>query len=270
MGDNNRTGFDGNDSDEDIERPPTPQFHDGSGDDENLPAGGETVDGTNDGANEGTEEGREDKPDNPEESLSDTIAKEEGNEGSSLNPVEQEPSSSPNEPAEDLEESNNPEVAQDKEDVVAASDKSAEVEGNDNDMELDDNDGEQEPAAAALPDEAPKDVNADESRQEVSKADSGRLRRVSAASGGTGTEDEDLEMPISPIGDFGLTGIETEIADDILKNDVSEFLPEGEEDIEEPVKAYGESFGEQHFGYIWTVSFGLVSLCVLIVFGSRD
>jgi hypothetical protein len=42
---------------------------------------------------------------------------------------------------------------------------------------------------------------------------------------GENDEDEDLEMPLSPIGDLGLSEPETAIVEDILKGDVSEMMP---------------------------------------------
>ena len=71
--------------------------------------------------------------------------------------------------------------------------------------------------------------NSGEINMETEKTDS-RRRRISSG-GGT---DDDLEMPISPLG-LGLSGPESEIFDDILKSDVSKLLPDiREESAEKP------------------------------------
>lgn len=70
-------------------------------------------------------------------------------------------------------------------------------------------------------------------------------RRRTISSGAV--TDDDLEMPISPLG-LGLSGTESDIVDDILKSDVSNLLPDMRHETKERIPDYTEEKADDEEG----------------------
>lgn len=70
-------------------------------------------------------------------------------------------------------------------------------------------------------------------------------RRRTISSGAV--TDDDLEMPISPLG-LGLSGTESDIVDDILKSDVSNLLPDIRQETKERIPDYTEEKADDEEG----------------------
>ncbi|KAJ7392850.1 Transcription factor iws1 [Desmophyllum pertusum] len=89
--------------------------------------------------------------------------------------------------------------------------------------------GEDE-VSSQRPRETGEDASEEQSGGTSNAAENAAERRRTISSGAI--TDDDLEMPISPLG-LGLSGTESELVDDILKSDVSKLLPDIKEDSKE-------------------------------------
>lgn len=240
--------FDDIDSEEeDLEKPPTPEIHHG-GDSPDAPGFSDISD------NEQEETPKEDGPTKHSVDSNDSASlnspgvavksgKEDGTvedkqmQGSPIYDQEISPVSSTNDLAEEDENTSKKvedEVAMDEKETVSVAEiiyeetASESIENKQESVECNDEPSRLEQSVATG--ETAEDIHEGQTAEDA--ADPGitkaRSRRISS---GAGTDD-DLDMPISPLG-LGLSGTESDIVDDILKSDVSSLLPDIKEDSKE-------------------------------------
>lgn len=239
MGDNVRDEFEGNDSEEDIERPPTPQFHDG-GADGGSPEASRLSDISDNESNDVPGKSSEDTGYILEESVDDPdeeMAGEERNNDRtsvSTSPASVEQGLSPASSSEENDSRKGEDLGEGQQgsEVDVSAELTKGKSDKENAMELiDDKDrtSSEETELKKTPQELEEDVEnfPHEEKKTDNAGEKLQRHRQHSITSGAGTEDEDLDMSMSPIGDLGLSGMETEIVDDILKGDVSDFLPGG-------------------------------------------
>lgn len=237
MGDNVVDPFEDIDSEEELEKPPTPEIHHGGDSPEAPTAFSDISDNEREEAREDEavmkphEEASEKASENDENTSS---AQEESKTESSKVEVTQQEGS----PLYDQEISPVSSTAEQEEEDVDASEKGDKdfpmneeerleiTERNSTDLTR----SKQESSLGNTEgnDEASRET-AEEKREEQTFENTAERRRRISSSAGT---DDDLDMPISPLG-LGLSGTESEIVDDILKSDVSKLLPDVKEDPRE-------------------------------------
>ncbi|XP_031555585.1 protein IWS1 homolog [Actinia tenebrosa] len=221
MGDNIEDTFDNSDGEErEIERPHTPDYHDGRQKDEEV-----SSEVSDEKHNEQQEE--ESSKQSPVEPVVDSPGSEAGDELPEELSVHDSKEEVDNESIETTEKGNL-EVSKDeecdKEEEKSKDDEASEGQYFPDDEELEEKESTSSNEATSqktIPEES-----TDKTKKDVSK-------------NGNEEEEEDLEMPLSPIGDLGLSEPEAAIVDDILKGDVSEMMPgdkaEGKQDDDDDV-----------------------------------
>ena len=248
MADNVGDPFDDIDSgDEDLEKPPTPQIHHG-GESPDAPGFSDISD------NEGEEKTQRETPRNQSEDSHDNSAsnspveeqinereddpKEEKESNSPLYDQEMSPVSSTSATAEE-QESTSGKGEQDaftneEESSSIASQKHVETapysESKQEHFAKGSAEGKDETSQPSAPTEMIKGTTEEESGGDSNDVEDATERRRTISSGAA--TDDDLEMPISPLG-LGLSGPESEIVDDILKSDVSKLLPDNKDESQE-------------------------------------
>ena len=251
MGDNVGDPFDDIDSeDEDLEKPPTPEIHHG-GDSPDAPGFSDISDNEREEMTNEEDQIKHSEDSNDSEDVNSPgeegksaekdIKMEDKQQGSPIYDQEISPVSSTAEHVED-EKNAFGEIEEvgsmnDKESTSVAAKISDEtttesIEGeqgnSDSNVEGKDefSEHEQSTEIAETSEDIPGEATAGNSSDPgVTK---GRRRRISSDI----VTDDDLEMPISPLG-LGLSGTESDIVDDILKSDVSHLLPDIKEDSKE-------------------------------------
>lgn len=247
MGDNVADPFEDIDSgDEDLEKPPTPGIHHG-GDSPDAPGFSDISD------NEDEDKTKDEVPKQQSENSNDN--------GSLNSPVEEEINEKEDSPEEE-KQSGSPLYDQEMSPVSSTSATAEEHETLFGKVEREAvSDEEESPSLAAqIHTETTSDferkqerLDGDKDKREVSSQES-VLREMTeetneGQSGGNSNDveepterrrtissgaatDDDLEMPISPLG-LGLSGPESEIVEDILKSDVSKLLPDNKDETQE-------------------------------------
>ena len=249
MGDHVGDPFDDIDSEEeDLEKPPTPEIHHG-GDSPDAPGFSDISD--NEQEETTKEEGPTKHSDDSNDSASgnspsaavksgkehDTIIKDKHMQGSPIYDQEISPVSSTDDFAEEVENTSKKvedDVAMDEKETASVAAKICEetasesTESKQESVECNDESSRLEQSVAAR--EKTEDIHEGQTAEDSADPGitKGRSRRISS---GAGTDD-DLDMPISPLG-LGLSGTESDIVDDILKSDVSSLLPDIKEDSKE-------------------------------------
>lgn len=243
MGDNVVDPFEDVDSEEELEKPPTPEIHHG-GDSPEAPAAFSDI------SDNEREEAREDEAVmKPHEEASEKASENDENtssaqEESKIESSKVEVTQQEGSPLYDQEISPVSSTAEREEEDVDASEKGdKDVSMNEgerseiierNSTELTRSKQESSLDSAEGNDEASRETaiaseTTEEKREEQTSGNTAERRRRISSSAGT---DDDLDMPISPLG-LGLSGTESEIVDDILKSDVSKLLPDVKEDPRE-------------------------------------
>ncbi|XP_068686197.1 protein IWS1 homolog [Montipora foliosa] len=248
MTDNVRDPFEDIDSEnEDLEKPPTPEIHHG-GDSPDAPGFSDISDNEHEETtvgegplkeSEGVEEmvgagspvpmGKAEKEDTSKESKLDQP------QGSPLYDQEISPVSSIAEGVEGDEISSEKvggeTTVTDKESISMASNNRTETttELKDSTKEHNIKDKHDFSEQPGITEKAAENIDEAEGQTvENSNEPGDTSERIQRISSGAGTDDE-LEMPISPLG-LGLSGTESDIVDDILKSDVSNLLPDIQQD----------------------------------------
>lgn len=247
MGDNVADPFEGIDSgDEELEKPPTPGIHHG-GDSPDAPGFSDISDNEdeektkdevpkqqsedsndNDSINSPVEEEINEKEDRP---------KEEKESGSPLYDQEMSPVSSTSATAEEHETLSGKEEHEDVSDEEESPSLAAQMHTettSDSEQKQERLDGDKDEREVSHQESVPREMT-EETKEEQSggnsnDADDPTERRRTISSGAA--TDDDLEMPISPLG-LGLSGPESEIVEDILKSDVSKLLPDNKDESKE-------------------------------------
>ena len=252
MGDNVADPFDDIDSEEELEKPPTPEFHHG-GDSPEAPTEFSDISDNEreetakkeaaiEPSEEGNDSGSENTPGAKEKSAKDDDEIEETQqEGSPIYDQEISPISSTagDENTSDKVEEDVP-MKEDEPISVAAkiseeTTSESSFESTKSKQEHSESNVEEKNKASRLVQSAVTGETTEETEERKAAGDStdngsttDRRRRISS---GAGTDD-DFDMPISPLG-LGLSGTESELVEDILKSDVSKLLPDVEEDSKE-------------------------------------
>lgn len=252
MGDNVADPFDDIDSEEELEKPPTPEFHHG-GDSPEAPTEFSDISDNEreetakkeaaiEPSEEGNDSGSENTPGAKEKSAKDDDEIEETQqEGSPIYDQEISPISSTagDENTSDKVEEDVP-MKEDEPISVAAkiseeTTSESTLESTKSKQEHSEGNVEEKNKASGLVQSAVTGETTEETEERKAAGDStdngsttDRRRRISS---GAGTDD-DFDMPISPLG-LGLSGTESELVEDILKSDVSKLLPDVEEDYKE-------------------------------------
>ncbi|KAL9963944.1 hypothetical protein ACROYT_G027507 [Oculina patagonica] len=245
MGDNVGDPFDDIDSgDEDLEKPPTPEIHHG-GESPDAPGFSDISD------NESEEKTKGEAPTNQSEDSNDSVnvnspveedvnekeesAKEEKESGSPLYDQEMSPVSSTSATAEEQETT----VEKGEQDAFSNEEESSSLSTQKHADTTPDSESKQEHSAEveneitsqpSAPTEMNEETSEGQSGGKSNDAQDATERRRTISSGAA--TDDDLEMPISPLG-LGLSGPESEIVDDILKSDVSKLLPDNKDESQE-------------------------------------
>lgn len=249
MGDNVGDPFDDIDSgDEDLEKPPTPEIHHG-GESPDAPGFSDISD------NESEEKTKGEAPTNQSEDSNDSVdvnspveedvnAKEDSTkeEKESISPLydqEMSPVSSTSATAEEQETT----AGKGEHDAFSNEEESSSLSTQKDTETTPDSESKQEHSAEgnvegeneissqpSAPTEMSEETSEGQSGGNSNDAEDATERRRTISSG-AGTDD-DLEMPISPLG-LGLSGPESEIVDDILKSDVSKLLPDNKDESQE-------------------------------------
>jgi len=246
MGDSVADPFEDIDSgDEDLEKPPTPEIHHG-GDSPDAPGFSDISD------NEDEEKTKDEVPKHPSEdsndngSLNSPVEEEiHEKEGS---PKEEKPSASPLYDQEISPVSSTSATAEEHEtlsgkgeyDAVSDEEESPSLatqiqaettpDSERKQEHLDGDKGEGEVSIQESVPEMTKETGEGQSGGNSIDAEDLTERRRTISSGAA--TDDDLEMPISPLG-LGLSGPESEIVEDILKSDVSKLLPDNKDESQE-------------------------------------
>ncbi|XP_022785076.1 protein IWS1 homolog [Stylophora pistillata] len=242
MGDHVRDPFDDIDSgDDEIEKPPTPKIHHG-GESPEAP-GFSDVSDSEEEENTGKEATKQQPEDSNNSSSVGSPVEGEGNAKEDII-IEAKPDASPLYDQEISPISSTSATADDQENTVAKVDHKEEEASSEAEKLLSKTIQESETKRDHLERtgvEGDVEVSSQlsASRVEVGEGEhDGDLsvtenttdRRRTISSGAA--TDDDLEMPISPLG-LGLSGPESEIVDDILKSDVSKLLPGSEDESKE-------------------------------------
>lgn len=240
--------FDDIDSgDEDLEKPPTPQMHHG-GESPDAPGFSDISD------NEGEEKTQTEAPINQSEGSQDISGsnspveeeinereddpKEEKGMNSPLYDQEMSPVSSTSATAEEQESTSGKEeqdaFTNEEESSSIASQKHTETapysESEQEHLAKGSAEGEDVTSKPSARTEMIKETTEEQSGGDSNELEDATERRRTISSGAA--TDDDLEMPISPLG-LGLSGAESEIVDDILKSDVSKLLPDNKDESQE-------------------------------------
>ena len=250
MGDNVVDPFEGVDSgDEELEKPPTPGNHQGS-DSPDAPGFSDISDNEDEEKTKDEVPKQQSKDSNDNESLNSPVEEEidekedspmeEKQSGSPLYDQEISPVSSTSATAEEPEtlsgkaeleavsdEEESPSLAAQTH-IETTSDSERKQERLDGDEDEDD-----EPKVSsqeAVPREMTEETKEGQNGGNSNGAEDPTERRRTISSGAA--TDDDLEMPISPLG-LRLSGPESEIVEDILKSDVSKLLPDNEDESKE-------------------------------------
>ncbi|PFX28964.1 Protein IWS1-like [Stylophora pistillata] len=254
MGDHVRDPFDDIDSgDDEIEKPPTPKIHHG-GESPEAP-GFSDVSDSEEEENTGKEATKQQPEDSNNSSSVGSPVEGEGNAKEDII-IEAKPDASPLYDQEISPISSTSATADDQENTVAKVDHKEEEASSEAEKLLSKTIQESETKRDHLERtgvEGDVEVSSQlsASRVEVGEGEhDGDLsvtenttdRRRTISSGAA--TDDDLEMPISPLG-LGLSGPESEIVDDILKSDVSKLLPGSEDESKEGPIESEEEAGEQ-------------------------
>ena len=247
MGDNVADPFEDIDSgDEDLEKPPTPEIHHG-GDSPDAPGFSDISD------NEDEEKTKDEVPKHQPEDSNDngslnSPVEEEINENED-SPKEEKPSDSPLYDQEMSPVSSTSATAEGHEtlsskvehDAVSDEEESPSLaaqihaettpDSERKQERLDGDKGEREVSTQeTVPRETTEETSEGQSCGKSNDAEDLTERRRTISSGAA--TDDDLEMPISPLG-LGLSGPESEIVEDILKSDVSKLLPDNKDESQE-------------------------------------
>lgn len=233
--------------DEDPEKPPTPEIHHHGGDSPDAPGFSDISD--NEGEERTKEEARRKQSEDSNDSGSvnspveeevddkeDGSKQEKENIGSPLYDQEMSPVSSTSATAEEHENTSGKverdAFSNDEESSSLAAQKHAEetLESESKQQHLVEGDVEGEDEVSSQPRETGEDASEEQSGGTSNATENAAERRRTISSGAI--TDDDLEMPISPLG-LGLSGTESELVDDILKSDVSKLLPDIKEDSKE-------------------------------------
>lgn len=242
MGDHVRDPFDDIDSgDDEIEKPPTPKIHHG-GESPEAP-GFSDVSDSEEEENTGKEATKQQPEDSNNSSSVGSPVEGEGNAKEDII-IEAKPDASPLYDQEISPISSTSATADDQENTVAKADHKEEEASSEAEKLLSKTIQESETKRDHLERtgvEGDVEVSSQlsASRVEVGEGEHGgdlsvtenTTERRRTISSGAATDD-DLEMPISPLG-LGLSGPESEIVDDILKSDVSKLLPGSEDESKE-------------------------------------
>ena len=247
MGDNVVDPFEGIDSgDEELEKPPTPEIHHG-GDSPDAPGFSDISD------NEDEEQAKDEVPkqqskdSNDNDSLNSPVEEEinekedspmeEKQSGSPLYDQEISPVSSTSATAEEHETLSGKaerEAVSDEEESPSLAVQTHIETTSDSERKRERLDGdEDEPEVSGqeiVPREMSEETKEAQSGGNSNDAEDSTERRRTISSGAA--TDDDLEMPISPLG-LGLSGPESEIVEDILKSDVSKLLPDNKDESKE-------------------------------------
>ncbi|CAH3198236.1 unnamed protein product [Porites evermanni] len=227
MGDNVVDPFEDIDSEEELDKPPTPEIHHG-GDSPEAPAAFSDI-----SDNEREEARKDEAVMKPHEEASEKASENDENTSSAQEESKIESKISPvSSTAEQEEEDVDASEKGDKDVPMNEGERSEIIERNSTGLTR--SKQESSLGSAEGNDEASRETTVasettEEKRQEQTSGNTAERRRRISSSAGT---DDDLDMPISPLG-LGLSGTESEIVDDILKSDVSKLLPDVKEDPRE-------------------------------------
>lgn len=242
MGDHVRNPFDDIDSgDDEIEKPPTPKIHHG-GESPEAP-GFSDVSDSEEEENTGKEATKQQPEDSNNSSSVGSPVEGEGN-AKEVIIIEAKPDASPLYDQEISPISSTSATADDQENTVAKVDHKEEEASSDAEKLLSKTIQESETKRDHLERTGVEgdvevssqlsasrvEVGEGEHDGDLSVTENTTERRRTISSGAA--TDDDLEMPISPLG-LGLSGPESEIVDDILKSDVSKLLPGSEDESKE-------------------------------------
>lgn len=247
MGDNVVDPFEGIDSgDEELEKPPTPEIHHG-GDSPDAPGFSDISDNEDEEKTKDEVPKQQSKDSNDNDSLNSPVEeeinekedspKEEKQSGSPLYDQEMSPVSSTSATAEEHETLSGKvehEAVSDEEESpsLAAQIHTETTSDSERTQELLDGDKYEREVSSleSVPRETTEETKEGQSGGNSNYAEDPTERRRTISSGAA--TDDDLEMPISPLG-LGLSGPESEIVEDILKSDVSKLLPDNKDDSKE-------------------------------------
>lgn len=242
MGDHVRDPFDDIDSgDDEIEKPPTPKIHHG-GESPEAP-GFSDVSDSEEEENTGKEATKQQPEDSNNSSSVGSPVEGEGNAKEDII-IEAKPDASPLYDQEISPISSTSATADDQENTVAKVDHKEEEASSEAEKLLSKTIQESETKRDHLERTGVEgdvevssqlsasrvEVGEGEHDGDLSVTENTTERRRTISSGAA--TDDDLEMPISPLG-LGLSGPESEIVDDILKSDVSKLLPGSEDESKE-------------------------------------
>lgn len=256
MGDSVADPFEDIDSgDEDLEKPPTPEIHHG-GDSPDAPGFSDISD------NEDEEKTKDEVPkhrtedSNDNGSLNSPVEEEihEKEDG----PKEEKPSVSPLydqeiSPVSSTSATEEHETLSGKGEYDAVSDEeespslAAQIHAEttpDSERKQEQLDGDKGEGEVSIQESVPemtKETGEGQSGGNSNDAEDLTERRRTISSGAA--TDDDLEMPISPLG-LGLSGPESEIVEDILKSDVSKLLPDNKDESQEEERDQNDDEGE--------------------------
>lgn len=253
MGDNVGDPFEDIDSeDDDLEKPPTPQMHDGV-DSPDAPGFSDISDNEQEETTkeEVPKERFEDRKDSENENSpgaeekceKEDVTMEEKQDGSPIYDQEISPISSTAEQAEQGEstsEKGEDDAPMNEEESKSISAKisgettpesmESKQEHSKSNIELE---GKEEASGldqSAVTGERTEDIHEEQTAGTSTDSENTKERRRRISSG-AGTDD-DIDMPISPLG-LGLSGTESDLVEDILQGDVSKLLPDVKEDSKE-------------------------------------
>lgn len=242
MGDHVRNPFDDIDSgDDEIEKPPTPEIHHG-GDSPRAPGFSDISDNEDEEktGEEATKQQPEDSndssnvssPGDREDNTKEDIITEAKPEASPLYDQEMSPVSSTSATADDQENTVAKEDHKEKDASLEAEQlpqkTNQESERKQENLVGTEVEGELVVLSQLSTPRAEMGEGEPEGNLNVTENTTERWRTFSSGA----ATDDDLEMPISPLG-LGLSGPESEIVDDILKSDVSKLLPGNEDESKE-------------------------------------
>lgn len=242
MGDNIADPFEDIDSgDEDLEKPPTPEMHHG-GDSPDAPGFSDISDNEDDEKTKEEAQKNQSEDSNDNGSLNSPVEEEinekedspKEEEGSPLYDQEMSPVSSTSATAGEHETTSSKvehEAVSNEEEsssLAAQIHRETTPESESKQERLDGDKGEGEVSCQeSVPREMTEETSEGQSGGNTNDAEDPTERRRTISSGAA--TDDDLEMPISPLG-LGLSGPESEIVEDILKSDVSKLLPDNKDE----------------------------------------
>lgn len=243
MGDHVRDPFDDIDSgdEEELEKPPTPEIHHGSA---SPDAPGFSDISDNEDEETSNEETVRQQPEDSNNSSSvnspvedefnakEDVLEEAKPNGSPLYDQEMSPVSPTSATADDQDNTSAKVEQEEEESSSVAEQTHAEktVESERKQEYLEGSEVEGEVEISDQPSVPREETREGQSGGNSNDTENTTERRRTISSGAA--TDDDLEMPISPLG-LGLSGPESEIVDDILKSDVSKLLPGNEDESKE-------------------------------------